>query len=107
MNRNFHEYLAWLIRNAFKESGVRIDCDIFTLIVNVGSFDESDVPDTSLGYQVNVINNIGSEYPIMLITSIDWSYDSDVGKWLKAFYEMQSLSPFYEGDMWWDETNLN
>lgn len=96
----FTEYLAWLIRNAYKESGASVNCENFVLAVPIGAFSDGDLPDSTMGWNLKV-TSVSAEYEILLLTSVDDSYDKGIRRWLKAFYEMQSISGgFYDGQLW-------
>lgn len=106
-DRKLSDYLAWLIRNSYKDSGLKggdVDCDKFTLVINMGAFDEEDIPDTLLGWKVGVNRNSYTDHPIMLTTTVDDSYDKNIRKWLKCFYELQEIYSFYYDTIWMEET---
>lgn len=97
------EYLSWLLRETYRESNVKwntVSCESFKLVLNRDYFDDYILPDKLLGWDVDVISNVYTTKPIILTTSLDDSYDKNIIKWLKCFYELQELYDFYYSTTW-------
>lgn len=102
------EYVAWVIRNTYKESGLKgseVDCDKFVLMVNLSSFDYQELPDKLLGWDV-MEAPLQSDVEIALGVKPEDCYNRDVRKFLKAFYEVQSWSDFHYGITWKEECKI-
>lgn len=105
-----NEYAAWLIRNSFKESGLNgrsFDCDIFSIIINPHNLGISSngFPDTITGLQVFCDEQMCSEFLLRLAVKPE-DMERDARKFIKAFYDLQSLYDFYHNDTWKKECGI-
>lgn len=104
------EYVAWLIRNSYKDSGLnghKFDCDIFSVLINPFHFDVGviDIPDSIAGFSVFCDDQSSSEFIVRLILKPeDCSKESN--RFLKEFYNLQSLYDFYYNDTWKNECGI-
>lgn len=104
------EYVAWLIRNSYKETGLsgnRFDCDIFSVLINPSAigFKSADIPDSISGLGVFCDESISSEVTTRLILRPD-DCSNEAKKFIKAFYELQMLYDFNYNDTWKKECGL-
>lgn len=104
------EYVAWLIRNSYKDSGLnghKFDCDIFSVLINPFHFDVGviDIPDSIAGFSVFCDDQLSSEFIARLILKPE-NYSKDASRFLKAFYNLQSIYGFYYNDTWKKELGV-
>ena len=104
------EYVAWLIRNSYKDSGLnghKFDCDIFSVLINPFSFgvDPADIPDSIVGFSVFCDNQSSSEFIVRLILRPE-DCSKEASRFLKEFYNLQSLYDFYYNDTWKKECGI-
>lgn len=106
--RYLADYLAWLIRNAFKESntsGRDVSRDMFALVLNTNAFDADKLPNMLLGNYVTIAP-LQSDIEIGLAVNVDDMFDKNVKKFVNAFYEVQGWSDFWYGSLWKEECGL-
>lgn len=103
------EYLAWLIRNSYKETGLKggnVDCHNFRILINgfqIG-IENSGLPDQICGLEV-LTGFSSSTIPIdFLVRPEDIS--KQVNRFMKAFHELQELYPFNDCEVWRNECLL-
>lgn len=105
-----NEYVAWLIRNAYKEScltGNKFDCDIFSILVDVGRIktNQDFLPESIAGFDVLCGERFSSEFFVMLICKPE-DLSNDSKRFIKSFYELQSLYDFNYSDVWRKECGI-
>ena len=104
------EYVAWLIRNSYKDSGLnshKFDSDIFSVLINPSNFDVGaiDFPDSIAGFSVFCDNQSSSEFIVRLILRPE-DCSKEASRFLKEFYNLQSLYDFYYNDTWKKECGI-
>lgn len=105
-----NEYVAWLIRNSYKDSGLtgsKFDCGVFSLLINAQNLESGQdcLPDSVAGFNVLCGDNLSSEFLVMLIYKPEDS-SKDVKRFLRSFYELQILYDFNYSDVWRKECGI-
>ena len=102
------EYSAWLIRNSYKETGLRgddVDCHNFKLLINgfqIG-IENGGLPDQICGLEV--LTGFPSSTAIDLLVRPE-DISKQVNRFMKAFHELQELYPFNDCQVWRKECHL-
>lgn len=107
--RYLSEYVSWIIRNAYKESGLsgsEVSCDSFSLILNTNAFDSSCLPDSLLGFEV-LQAPLNSDIEVALGVKPEDTSSKDVRKFLRTFHEVHSWSDFHYGVTWKEECGID